>query len=130
VPRHSPLIPPDLRSQLETARLDTLALLRSLDQALVPKAHIPNIDQLFELDADCAEALWALDQPPTSLDFAAMVRDTLVSLQQLPGARQRLREALRRADKPRVISLETAIRAALDLSEAYNDVLGRDPQSR
>ncbi len=42
--------------------------------------------QLFELDADCAEALWALDQPLGSFDVNAMVRDTLATLEQLPAA--------------------------------------------
>ena len=31
---------------------------------------------------------------------------------------------------PRVLALETTIRASLDAREAYNDVPGRDPQSR
>ena len=87
--RASPLIPPDLRSRLEAERLDTLALLRALDQAFVSPAHLPQpqTQQLFELDADCAEALWALDQPSCSLDLTAMVSDTLASLHKLPDAR-------------------------------------------
>lgn len=43
-------------------------------------AEIPQrlIRQLFELAADYVEALWALDQPPTSLD--PMLRDILAAL--------------------------------------------------
>jgi hypothetical protein len=78
---------------LETARLDTLALLRALDRAMIPLPQLPHAElhQLYQLDADCAEALWALEQPAGSLDFAAMVRDTLASLQQLPAARDIVR---------------------------------------
>lgn len=80
--RRSAFIPPELRSRLEAARLDTLALLRAIDQAFLPPALLPQrqAQQLYELDADCAEALWALDQPAGSLDFKAMVRDSLRSL--------------------------------------------------
>jgi len=133
VPRRpSPSIPPDLRPRLEEARLDTLALLRALDQAFVPPAHIPqpHTHRLFELDADCAQALWALDQPPGSLDLRAMLRDTLASLDKLPGARENVRARLPVHASSRVRGLETAIRSQLDPAEAYNDVTGRDPQSR
>jgi hypothetical protein len=126
------LIPPELRSRIEGARLDTLALLRALDQAHVPPAHLPQPQtrQLFELDADCAEALWALDQPAGSLDSRAMVRDTLTSLDHLPEAREEVRARLPAAAIPRVHSLERVIRTSLDPSEAYNDVPNRDPHSR
>ena len=72
--RRAPVtIPMDLRSRLEAARLDLLALFRALDQMELSPAEIPQrlIGQLFEMDADYAEALWALDQPPGSLSTAA-----------------------------------------------------------
>ena len=130
--RASALLPPDLRSRLEAERLDTLALLRALDQAFVSPANLPqpHTQQLFELDADCAEALWALDQPPGSLDLKAMVSDTLAALHDLPGVRQQLRARLPPAATPRVLKLEKAIRAGLHPGEAYNDVPSRDPHSR
>lgn len=126
------LIPPELRSRLEAERLDTLALLRALDQAFVSPAHLPQpqTQQLFELDADCAEALWALDQPPGSLDFRAMASDTLASLHDLPDAREQVRARLPAAVTSKVLKLEKAIRASLHPGEAYNDVPGRDPHSR
>ena len=107
-------LPSELRSRLETARLDTLALLRAIDQALVPPADLPQAElhQLFELDADCAEALWALDQPQGALNVEAMVRDTLDSLERLPGARDTVRARLR--SHPRLQDLETTIRSGLD----------------
>src|SRR6202163_4891015 len=86
-------IPVDLRVRLEAARLDLLALFRALDRMDLSPAEIPQrlIRQLFELDADCAEALWALDQPPASLDLKAMLRDTLAALEQVPEACSRFR---------------------------------------
>jgi hypothetical protein len=129
VPRHhSPLIPSDLRAHLEAARLDTLALLRAIDQALLPPGDLPEAElpQLSELDADCAEALWALDQPPGALDVEAMVRDTLASLSLLPAARGAVRSRLR--SHPSVLRLEATIRTKLSPEEAYNDIPGEDPQ--
>lgn len=125
VPRRaSPLIPPDLRPCLEAARLDTLALLRAVDQALVSPRDLPEpeLRLLYKLDADCAEALWAVEQPPGSLDFKAMVRDTLASLRQLPPALDAVRARLPSASQPRVHTLEQTIRAKLHPREAYNDI--------
>ena len=85
--------------------------------------------QLFELDADFAEALWGLDQPAGSLDLRAMLRDTLAALDQLPGATTRFRKNLPRRAHPTLANLETSIRTALDPSEAYSMVPGRDPQN-
>src|SRR5712691_536001 len=89
-------IPADLRTRLETARLDLLALFRALDRVDLSPAEIPQrlIRQLFELDADYAEALWALDQSPGSLDMHAMLRHTLAPLEQLPKALARFRKKL------------------------------------
>jgi hypothetical protein len=76
-------IPADLRSRLEAARLDLLALFRALDRMDPTPAEIPQrpIRQLFELDADYAEALWGLDQPPGKFSLPAMLRDTLAALE-------------------------------------------------
>ncbi|MGB9075187.1 MAG: hypothetical protein WCC22_21305, partial [Terriglobales bacterium] len=89
-------IPVDLRARLEKARLDLLALFRALDRMDLSPAEIPQrlIRQLFELDADYVEALWALDQPPASLDLHAMLRDTLAAPDQLPEACARFRTHL------------------------------------
>jgi len=69
-------VPADLRARLETARLDLLALFRALDRMDLTPSEIPQrlIQQLFELDADYVEALWALDRPPGTLDLKAMLR--------------------------------------------------------
>jgi hypothetical protein len=123
-------IPVDLRARLEKARLDLLALFRALDRMDLSPAEISQrlIGQLFELDADYAEALWALDQPPTSLDLHAMLRDTLAALDQLPEACARLRSHLPRRAHSRLAQLEITVRGNLDPVEAYSMVPGRTPQ--
>ena len=94
-------------------------------------AEIPQrlIRQLFELDADYVEALWALDQPSASLDLRAMLRDTLAALVQLPEACVRFRQNLPRRAHPTVTQLEITVRNALEPTEAYNMVPGRNPQN-
>jgi hypothetical protein len=129
--RHKPVkIPADLRPRLETARLDLLALFRALDHMYLTPEQIPQrlIRQLFELDADCVEALWGLDQPPGNLNLQAMVRDTLAALQQIPPACCRLRDNLPESAYATLAQLETDIRANLNPVEAYNMVPGRNPQ--
>lgn len=123
-------VPLDFRARLEAARLDTLALLRALDRGLGPQpAPTAPLATLAHADADCGEALWALDQPPHTLDLAVMVRDTTRTLTRLPRTRQHVRDALPSLTRDHVAQLERAIRAALDPREAYNDVPGRDPQN-
>jgi hypothetical protein len=124
-------IPVDLRTRLEEARLDLLALFRALDKMDLSPAEIPQhlIRQLFELDADYVEALWALDQPPGSLDLHAMLRDTLAALDQLPEARARFLTNLPRRTHTTLAQLEITVRRSLDLAEAYSMVPGRSPQN-
>src|SRR3979411_603369 len=130
--RRSPAeIPLDLRPRLETARLDLLALFRALDRMDLTLAEIPQrlIRQLFELDADYVESLWALDQPSGSFDLRAMLRDTLAALEQLPQARARFRTHLPSRVHPTLATLEAALRNRLNPTEAYSMVPGRDPQN-
>ncbi len=124
-------VPADLRARLEAARLDLLALFRALDRMDLVPDEIPQrlIRHLFELDADLAEALWALDQPPGTLDLKLMLRDTLAALEQLPEASTRVRNNLPRRAFPALASLEVAVRRSLLPAEAYNMVPGRDPQN-
>jgi len=124
-------IPLDLRARLEAARLDLLALFRALDRMHLAPEQIPQrlIRQLFELDADYVEALWALDQPPGTLNLRAMLRDTLATLEQLPTACSRFRQNLPSPVQPTLSKLELKIRVNLSPTEAYNMVPGRDPQS-
>jgi hypothetical protein len=129
--RHKPMeIPPDLRTRLETARLDLLALFRALDRMCLTPDQIPQrlIRQLFELDADYVEALWGLDQPPGKLNLQLMLRDTLAALDQLPTACSRLRKNLPPQTLPTLSQFECAIRANLNPAEAYNMVPDRNPQ--
>ena len=124
-------IPADLRGRLETARLDLLALFRALDRMDLAPMEIPQrlIRQLFELDADFAEALWALDQSPGALDLNAMLRDTMAALDQLPEASARFRKHLPPRAHPVLAKLEITVRNSLLPAEAYNMVPGRDPQN-
>src|SRR5215469_3716220 len=125
------LVPPDLRQRLETARLELLALFRALDRMDLTAREIPQrlLHQIFELDADFAEALWALDQPSGSLDLRAMARDTLVALEQLPDSCSRFRRNLPKRAHPILPRLEATVRSSLNPREAYNMVPGRDPQN-
>lgn len=125
------VIPSDLRARLETARLDLLALFRALDQMDLTPQEIPQrlLRQLFELDADYAEGLWALDQPPGSLNLRAMLRDTLSALEQLPDATARFRKHLPQRAHPVLLKLEPSLRQALHPAEAYNMIPGREPKN-
>lgn len=120
-------IPVDLRRRLEAARLDLLALFRALDRMDLSPAEIPQrlIRQLFEMDAGYAEALWALDQPPGTLDLQAMLRDTLAALDQRPETCTRFRQNLPPRSLPRLAELELSLRKGLDPAEAYNMVPGQ-----
>ena len=124
-------VPADLRARLEAARLDLLALFRALDRMDLTPSEIPQhlIRQIFELDADYAEALWALDQPPERLDLKLMLRDTLAALEQLPELSLRFRKNLPPRAHPVLTQLEVALRQNLLPVEAYNMVPGRDPQN-
>ena len=77
-------------------RLDLPALFRALDRMDLSAQEIPQrlLQQLFERDADYAEALWALDQVEGSLDRRAMLRDTLTALDRLPSACAKFRKQL------------------------------------
>jgi hypothetical protein len=72
---------PSICARLEAARLNFLALFRALERMDLCAADIPQrlLRQLFELDADYAEALWALDPPPRRLNLRLMFRDRLAS---------------------------------------------------
>jgi hypothetical protein len=123
-------IPVDLRTRLENARLDLLALFRALDRMNLTPEQIPQrlIRQLFELDADYVEALWGLDQPPGKINLQAMLRDTLAALEQLPAATSRFRKNLPSRAQSTLSKLELPIRSSLNTAEAYNMVPGRNPQ--
>ena len=124
-------VPADLRARLEAARLDLLALFRALDRMDLAPAEIPQrlIQHQFELDADFAETLWALDRSPETLDLKAMLRDTMAALEQLPGTLARFRKRLPPRAHPVLAKLEVNVRSNLLPAEAYNMVTGRDPQN-
>ena len=125
-----PRIPADLRARLEQARLDALALFRALDQLDITADEMPQqlLRDLFELDADYAEALWALDQPPTALDFDSMVADTLASLAEFKAVRASFVGELPPRSSSPLEKHRAHIRSTLRLDDAYRQVPGRDPE--
>jgi len=129
--RSPPDHPGDLRARLEVARLNLLALFRALDRMDLSADEIPQrlLRQLFELDGDYAEALWALDQPEGRVDRRAMLRDTLKSLDRLTPACDRFRKNLPARAHPALERLEGSVRLELNPEDAYSMVPGRDPEN-
>jgi hypothetical protein len=111
-----------LRPRLETARLDLLALFRALDRMDLTPVEIAQrlIPQLFELDADYVEALWALDRPVGNLHEHALLCHTLAALEQLPQACARFRAHLPSRAHPTLVRLETELRNRLNPIETYS----------
>jgi len=58
-----------------------------------------------------------------------MLRDTLIALDRLPSACAKFRKQLPARAHPTLEQLEGSIRTALNTTEAYNMVPGRDPES-
>jgi hypothetical protein len=120
-------VPRDLQARLETARLDSLALFRALDQlALVP----PEVDEhvlhtLFELDADFAEALVVLDFPLRGIDVATMLADTLASLGRVPTVRHDLLLGLEPDVRASLAQMQTRVRSTLAPEDAYHSITDR-----
>jgi hypothetical protein len=127
----NPLVPENLRQRLETARLETLTLFRALDRVNLTASEIPQglLRELFELDADFAEALWALDQPPHSLNFRAMIRDTLDSLERWPEDCEEFLDELPPHILQPLANHRELIFPTLTTLDAYSQVPGRDPNA-
>lgn len=119
----------DLRPRLESVRLELLALFRTLDQLHLAPQQIPQelLHRLFELDADFAEALWALDQPRGRIRLKAMLRDTLNSLEKLKRQRQEFLDGLSPTVRERLEESLPGLAASLNAAEAYHSIPGRDP---
>ena len=122
--RNSDHLPTDLRPRLEAARLDLLALFRALDQLALGADEAPQeeLEALFELDADFAEALVVLDWPVGAIQLPSMLRDTLASLDRLPPLRASLVSGLARRTASALKKHQTTIRASLDPRDAYNNI--------
>lgn len=119
--------PAGFREMLETCRLKLLALFRSLDRLDLVQDLPPELRVLFELDADFAEALWALDQPIRRLDVGAMTRDTITSLRAIPEALHAFFALLSESEQRQLARTVNAVRASLAVSDAYLQIPGRDP---
>jgi hypothetical protein len=121
-------LPPDLRGRLEAARIDLLGLFRALDSLHIA-AHLPDeLHDLFELDADFAEALAVLDHSPAGYDLVMMLRETLTSLDDLAAAKADFLATLDESDRARLDRRLPVVCATLDPREAYSQIPGRDPR--
>jgi hypothetical protein len=117
----------DLRALLERSRLGLLRLFRALDRVGLAQDLPPELRELFELDADLAEALWVLDQRPGQFDMSAMVRDTVASLGAIPDALTAFFGLLNADEQSRLAACSNALRTTMVTAEAYQDIPGRDP---
>ena len=120
-------VAPGLRKRLEAARLDLLTLFRTLDSLHIAE-HLPDeLHDLFELDADFAEALAVLDHPVAGYDLAKIQRETLASLADLASAKADFLDALDASERERIAQRLSMVHATIDPREAYSQVPGRDP---
>ena len=104
-----------------------LALFRGLDRLCLAQDGQPELRELFELDADLAEALWVLDQPVGRFDLNAMTRDTLASLEAIPRAVLDLLQLLSAPAREQLGPCVMTVREALVPADAYLQIPGRDP---
>jgi len=86
--------------------------------------------RLQELDADLAEALWVLDQPRGRFNLAAMIEDTLASLNRLVSARATFLASFDDDTKAAIEERAQATRTVLSPTDAYLEIPGRDPAAR
>jgi len=120
-------LPEGFRQRLEAARLDLRALFRAADQLLVGQ-QLPNeLQRLFELDADFAEALHVMDIVPRGIDVRAMLRDTEASFAEVSDARAKFLDMLAAPIRKRLETRLAVVRATLGPTDAYLDIPGRDP---
>jgi hypothetical protein len=122
-------VPRGFREEIESARLTLRALYRAVDRLKIAQELPPTLRRLFEIDADLAEALWVLDQPPARYNLRGMVSDTRDSLDRLPSATKEFFATLKPEDLAPLEQLALELRARLRPEEAYLDVPGRDPSA-
>jgi hypothetical protein len=82
--------------------------------------------RLQELDADFAEALWVLEQPPGRFDLSAMARDTLASLNRVRAAREAFLATFDASTRAQLEARILATRSVLSAEDAYLDIPGRE----
>ena len=126
-----PSILGNLRKRIETARLDLLALFRALDRVNLAPSEIPQslLRELFELDADFAEGLWALDQPPESLNFRGGLSVALSALENWLEDCDEFLDCLPSRVLQPLVDQRELIRPTLTIQDAYLQVPGRDPNA-
>jgi hypothetical protein len=106
-------------------------LFRLLDRTgfVPPTLRQGGLHELFHLDATCAEALWALDQPPGAVDAPSMLADTIEVLDALPARRDAFVRSLPASTVTRMEEYRPLVQAVTDIAEVYADVPGRGPEN-
>ena len=122
-------LPPGLRQRLENARLELRALFRAADQLFLGQHISPELNLLFELDADFAEVLHLMDLAPRGIDVKAMLRDTEDSFLSVADARADFLASLRTPQRKSLQIQASNVRVALLPEDAYIDIPGRDPNA-
>jgi len=113
----------DLQIRLEKTRRELLALFRGLDRLDVSAKEMPQkeLRALMELDADCAEALWAVHNPK-GVNQVMMINDTEESLRRIPPARQALFSKLPKRVLVPLTDLEAQIVESRTLVDAFLNI--------
>jgi hypothetical protein len=122
------VVPPELRTELEEARLGLRALYRAMDQSHIAQHLPPKVRRLFELDADFAEALWVLDQPNRLYNLSQMVRDIHASLARLSPALEDFLASIAPEERRSLERDAKEVRKELPREAAYLDIPGRHPK--
>ncbi len=124
-------VPPDWESKLKGARLDLLALFRSIDRLRMDARELPRstFDELLDLDGDYAEALSILDSPASQYDIGRMTRDTRRSLGRLSRLRSSFMAHFPAARRVQLEEKVRVVRPTLTDQDAWHSIPGKDPMA-
>lgn len=124
-------VPETLDGRLKASRLDLLAFFRAIDQLHMDARELPQpiLEELFDLDADYAQALTALDYPRVKIDVRRMLRDTRRSLNRLVETRARFLSSLPAGRRAALEEQTTRVRPTLRPEDAYHSIPGKDPHA-
>lgn len=124
-------VPTALEAELKAGRLDLLAFFRAIDRLPMDARELPQriLEELFELDADYAQALSALDEPAVRINIRRMMRDTRRSLGRLAKTRSRFLESLPAWRGAQLEAKTRAVRPTLTEQDAWHSIPGKDPMA-
>ncbi|MGH7340292.1 MAG: hypothetical protein ACREKH_07360 [Candidatus Rokuibacteriota bacterium] len=110
--------------------MELRALFRAADQLAIGQDLPDELQRLFELDADFAEALHVMDTGPHGINIPSMLRDTEASLAEIDRARSEFLVSLSAREREELEARVSRVRAGLSMADAYIDIPGRDPVAR